>query len=210
MGTAIPKQYLDLAGIPLLARTLLIFQEHPLIDRIVATVPAGDEDYRMSSIVAPFGLDKVFRIVAGGPTRQASVYNGLKALSGSKLVAIHDGARPLVAPDLVARTIEIAGLTGAAIAAAPVRETVKRMVRGNLETVPRADLWLAHTPQTFETELIVAAHKKAIKESFDGTDDSALVERLPHPVAVVEDSEDNLKITTPSDLARAARIIRMR
>ena len=207
MKGAIPKQYLDLDGVPVLARTLMAFQDHPLIQEIVVTVPEGDEEFCKLKIVDPFRIAKVSAIVAGGRTRQDSVRNGLERMTHTEMVAIHDGVRPLVSGDVISRTIEAALSSGAAVACAPVRETLKRQTGSLLETLPAAGLWLAHTPQTFRTSLILEAHRKAHEDGFEGTDDAVLVERLGHPVTIVEDSENNLKITTPEDLARAALLL---
>jgi 2-C-methyl-D-erythritol 4-phosphate cytidylyltransferase len=207
MGASVPKQYLELAGLPVLTRTLMAFVNHPLVDRIVLTVPVGQEDYCRAHIIAGCHATKPLLVVTGGPTRQASVYNGLRVLRGSDIVAIHDGVRPLVAPEIITRTFEAAQIHGAAVAAARVKDTVKRLVGESLETIPRTNLWLAHTPQTFRYELIMDAHDRALAEGFEGTDDASLVERLGRPVALVEDSEDNIKITTPEDLRRAERIL---
>ncbi len=206
MGSDVPKQYLDLNGIPVLARTLLTFERHPLIDLIVVTVPPGDEDLCRSKIVAPFRIEKVREIVPGGARRQDSVYNGLHRLSDTDLVAIHDGVRPLVERSVIAATIGAAMNSGAALAGVPVRETVKRKTDSHVETVPRSELWLAHTPQTFQTQLIMDAHRSAEKDGFTGTDDAALIERLGLPVTMVEDSEENIKITTREDL-KLARLL---
>jgi 2-C-methyl-D-erythritol 4-phosphate cytidylyltransferase len=200
MGSNVPKQYLDLHGVPILARTIMVFIGHPLIDRIVVTVPPGDEDVCRQNVTALLKADKHVEIVSGGVTRQGSVFNGLQRLGDSDVVAIHDGVRPLVTQDVVTRTITAAQECGAALAAVRIKETVKRKTDRFLETIPRADLWLAHTPQTFRTALIVEAHTRAMSEGFEGTDDAALVERMGHPVQLVEDSEDNIKITTARDL----------
>ncbi|MEW6111848.1 MAG: 2-C-methyl-D-erythritol 4-phosphate cytidylyltransferase [Thermodesulfobacteriota bacterium] len=207
MGKLVAKQYLHLKGIPVLARTLLLFQRHTLIDRITVVVPPGDEEFCADAILRPYGLGKVAHVIAGGPTRQASVYNGLRTVQNGGLVAIHDGVRPLVSPEVITRTLEVAGRTGAAVACSRVKETVKKRSEGYLETIPRSDLWLAHTPQTFAVELIRNAHEQALKDGFEGTDDASLVERLGHPVAIVEDSDENLKITTESDLELASFLI---
>lgn len=209
MGTDVPKQYLDLCGVPVLVRTLRAFQEHPLVDRLVLTVPAGDEQFCRTRIVEPYGIDKILAIVAGGRTRQESVFNGLRELEETDIVAIHDGVRPLVSHDTITRTIEAARISGAALACAAVKETVKKQVGPYLKTIPRTDLWMAHTPQAFRTPLIIEAHRTAREQHFEATDDSMLVERLGHPVAVVADSEDNLKITTPHDFARAVIMLEM-
>jgi len=210
MGRDVPKQYLQLSGIPILARTLLAFQSHPLVDLIVLTVPPGDEDLCRSRILAPFDLRKVEEIVAGGATRQASVYNGLRRLEKTDMVAIHDGVRPLVNQEVITATFKAAEASGAALACVRVRETIKKKIGTLVETVSRSHLWLAHTPQTFQTRLILKAHARAIEDGFIGTDDAALVERLGHPVTIVEDSADNIKITTPEDLALAEMLLHRR
>ena len=207
MKGTLPKQYLALQGIPILARTLRAFQDHPLIQEIVVTVPEGDEEFCKLKIVDTFRMEKVSAIVAGGRTRQDSVRNGLQRLTHTGIVAIHDGVRPLVSGDVIAGTIEAARTSGAAVACAPVRETLKRQTGQSLETLPAAGIWLAHTPQTFLTPLILEAHRKALDDGFEGTDDAVLVERLGYPVTIVEDSENNLKITTPEDLARASLLL---
>lgn len=207
MGGTIPKQYLDLGGTPILARTIMVFQAHPLIDRIVVTVPAGEEDFCRTSVVEHYQLSKVNRIVIGGATRQESVYNGLRELGEADIVAIHDGVRPLVSATVITETIDAARTVGAALACVPVRETVKKKSGSCLQTISRTGLWLAHTPQTFRTQLIVEAHERAAADNFEGTDDAVLVERLGHPVEIVEDSPDNIKITTPADLEWAKLVL---
>jgi 2-C-methyl-D-erythritol 4-phosphate cytidylyltransferase len=207
MGLPVRKQYLDLAGIPVLARTVAVFQMHPLIDAIVVTVPAGDEGFCRAEILPQARYPKLHAVVTGGDTRQESVNNGLTACVGYDLVAIHDAARPLVSAATIAATIEAAHQCGAALSCIPVRETVKRRLGRHLETIPREDLWLARTPQTFRTELIIAAHRDAAENGIQGTDDAFLVERMGHPVAVVLDSEENIKITTVHDLSMAEMIL---
>ena len=208
MGSRVPKQYLDLNGLTVLARTLLVFQAHPLVDTIVLTVPPGDEAFCREETVSRLRLHKVADVVAGGADRQASVYRGLERLTHTDVVAIHDGVRPFVSPEIITQTMRKAEHVGAAIAGIRVRETVKRQSGSCLETIPRADLWLARTPQTFRTSLILDAHMQALRDGFRATDDAALVERLGHAVEIVEDTEDNIKITTPRDLALARILLR--
>ncbi len=210
IGGPLPKQYLALNGVPILARTLMVFETHPLVDQVVVTVPQGNERFCRERIVAPFTLSKVVKIVAGGPDRQASVYNGLLHLEGTDLVAIHDGVRPLVSAEIISEALDAAESFGAAVACVQVRETVKRKTDSSLETIPREDLWLAHTPQSFRTALIREAHERALADGFRGTDDASLVERLGRRVVVVSDSDDNIKITTPSDLELARFLLNRR
>jgi 2-C-methyl-D-erythritol 4-phosphate cytidylyltransferase len=207
MGTSMPKQYLNLHGIPVLARTILAFQNHPLVDCVLVTVPPGDEEFCRTNIVQRFRLTKVKGITAGGLERQESVFNGLRELADTDFVAIHDGVRPLVSPSTITRTFEAAETVGASLACSPVRDTVKRGTGNGILTIPREDLWLAHTPQTFRTALIIEAHRAALRDGFFGTDDASLVERLGHRVAVVEEDNYNIKITTPSDLKLAELLI---
>jgi 2-C-methyl-D-erythritol 4-phosphate cytidylyltransferase len=200
MGVPTPKQYMELAGRPILAWAIRAFQEHPLIHQIVVTVPKGHRTRCLKEIVEQFHFSKVTEVVEGGETRQASVFNGLTKTASSRIVSIHDGARPFVSAKTISETIELASQIGSAIAAEPVTETVKRCKGQTIETLPRSDLWLAHTPQTFRTQLILEAHRKALEEGVVATDDSMLVERLGYPVGVVLDSPDNIKITTTRDL----------
>lgn len=213
MGGGTPKQFLPLKGKPALAWTLLAFQAAPEIRSIVLVCPEGDEDYCQREIVRPYGLAKVHRLVPGGPERQESVYRGLQVVDpGCPLVAIHDGARPLVTGAIISRAVAEARRHGAAVVAVPVKDTVKiagasEMVR---ETPDRRTLWAAQTPQVFLRELALAAHRKAQQDGFLGTDDSSLVERLAHPVKLVMGEPENLKITAPLDLLVAEAILEKR
>ncbi len=208
MGTAVPKQYLEIEGAPILAHTLKLFDMHPDIDHLVLTVPAGEQDFCKDSIVVASVRCTSIEVTAGGPSRQESVFNGLVGLREFEMVAIHDGVRPFVDSAVVSATIRAARVSGACIAGLPVRDTVKRQRGDYLETIERRHLWLAHTPQTFRSELIIHAHEQARRDGFQGTDDASLVERLGHTVSIVEDSPCNIKITTPRDLDIARRFFR--
>lgn len=207
MQSRTPKQFLELNGVPILARTIMAFLNHPFVDRIVVTSPEEHKDTVQSFIVQTYGSEKIATVVPGGATRQESVYNGLLHLVDSDIVAIHDGVRPFVSAEVITATIDAAKTSGASIACVPVSETVKKQKDSQLETIPRSNLWLAHTPQTFSTSLIIEAHQKAIQDSIIGTDDASLVERLGHPITVVEDTPYNLKITAPQDLVLAHMIL---
>lgn len=210
MGSDIPKQYLQLNGIPILARTLAVFQSHPDIDFIVLTTPIGQVQYCSSEIVARYNLTKVRNVVQGGDSRQESVLNGLRLAQDSDFVVIHDAVRPLVEASVISGSIEKAKLSGAAVAAYPVSDTVKKGNGFIVDTVPRDNLWLAHTPQTFRTSLIIDAHEKAKADGYTGTDDASLVERLGLRIAIVTDSNYNIKITSPQDMIVAERLINLR
>jgi len=214
MGTEQAKQYLDLDGRPLLAVTLGIFQSSPAIHEIVLVVPPHEVDHCQRRIVDRFELGKVRKIVAGGKRRQDSVRRGIEACGGGfEWVVIHDGVRPLVRSDLIARIVDAAKESRAVITALPAKETVKEVdsnhrVRG---TYDRRRVWLVQTPQVFRYEDILAAHKRAAEEGWDEvTDDALLMERMGISVSVIEGAEDNIKVTTPHDLELARFLLRRR
>ena len=201
-----PKQYLVLAGVPILTRTLQAFGACDRIDHIILVVPTADIAFCRNTIIPPAVLNKRVHVVAGGSRRQDSVYNGLAAIEGDdSIVAIHDGVRPLVAPETIAACVDAAKVHGACIPGVPASETLKQVsVSGIVEsTLPRERVWLAQTPQVFRTGIIRAAHEQARQAGYVGTDDAGLVERLGQEVRIVIGHRRNIKITTPEDLAIA-------
>ncbi|MBI5583235.1 MAG: 2-C-methyl-D-erythritol 4-phosphate cytidylyltransferase [Deltaproteobacteria bacterium] len=205
MGSARPKQFLALAGKPILAQTVEIFERCRSVDGVFIIAPQEEMDPVQREIVEAYRFQKVLKVVRGGRVRQQSVFNGLKAVKADcEIVIVHDGVRPLITPALIEASIEQARKTGAAIVAVPARDTVKRVrPGGRLETLPREEIWLAQTPQTFQFPLLFQAHQKAAQESFKGTDDASLVERLGQEVSLIPGDYHNLKITTPEDLSLA-------
>ena len=148
-------------------------------------------------------------LVVGGSERQASVYNGLAAVDPqTEYVAIHDGVRPLIQPEMITACLEGARQTGACILGVPLTDTLKQInAEGLIETtLSRHAMWRAQTPQAFAYDLIRDAHERARQEGVEGTDDAELLERTGHPVKVVQGSAFNLKITTPEDLKLAELI----
>ncbi len=213
MGYSIPKQFLLLDGIPVLVHTLKVFDSSPLIHEICLVVPPGTEDRCRMELLEPYGLRKASRIVPGGETRQASVYQGLlKTSSDVDRVVVHDGARPFLTAELLHRVIEAAKDEVGVIAAIPLKDTLKYMGEdGSVRSTPdRAGLVLAQTPQVFPREILMEAYQKAYADGVAGTDDSALVERLGYPVRIVEGAWDNIKITTAEDLPLAEKILELR
>lgn len=208
MGADRPKQYLEVSGIPILARTIAVYDGHPLIDSIVVTVPESDQSYCQKNIIEKFRFGKVRSVAPGGATRQASVFNGLKWCVDSEIVAIHDGVRPFVSSNVISSAIGCALEMGACLAALPVTETVKKKVGRSLETIPRDGLWLARTPQVFQTRLIMRAHELAAERNIEVTDDASLMEFLGHEVGIIEDNFYNLKITSRDDMTVAELIAR--
>ncbi len=206
------KPFLPLAGRPVLAHTVLLFEASPLIDAIILVVPDDDKETCRLEIVDAFGFRKVLDVVPGGRERQDSVRAALDTLSGSwDILVVHDGVRPFATVDLIEEVVRTAKATGAAIAAVPVKDTVKEVANGTvIRTVPREALWSVQTPQAFKSGILREAHKKAGEDGFSGTDDAALVERLGHTVSVVEGSYENIKITTPEDILVGEAILRGR
>jgi 2-C-methyl-D-erythritol 4-phosphate cytidylyltransferase len=203
------KPYLSVGGRPILDHTLERLRRAEGCQQTIVVVhetDCGDADLA-SRLEEQFAVTD---LVCGGSTRQASVWAGLQAVRGDlDLVLIHDAVRPMVAPGVVRRVAEAARRDGAAIAAIPARETVKEANEAGIitGTPPRRRLWYARTPQGFHKELIVKAHRQGRADGFHATDDAQLVERLGHPVSVVEDNYDNLKITTEEDLLIAEAIL---
>jgi 2-C-methyl-D-erythritol 4-phosphate cytidylyltransferase len=209
-GAPVEKQFLSLGGKPLLTRTVEPFQRSPWVHGIVLVVPVGSEKRTWESVVRPHGLLKVSHVVQGGPQRQDSVRLGLEAAGPNwGLVLIHDGARPLVTEEIIARCVQETLLHGATLVGVPATDTIKEVdAQGTvLNTLTRERLWMVQTPQGFRHALILRAHEEAHAEGFLGTDDAALVERLGASVKVIHGSYDNIKITTQRDLALAEEIL---
>ena len=208
-GGRTPKQFLRFGATPILAITVRHFATHPAVGAIVVAAPEGYVT-RARRILAPVSRRTALTVVAGGRTRQDSVWLALQAVpDDAQLVVVHDAVRPLITAKLVDAVVAAAATSGAAICALPVAETVKR-VRGDLveSTLDRSELWAVQTPQAFRADLLREAHEKARRDGIVGTDDAMLVERLGHPVRVVPGLPENVKITTPEDLRRARRGVR--
>lgn len=213
MGGTIPKQFLTLGGLPLLVHTLRVLEAEDAVHEIVLAVPEADRDFCLREIVTRHGFTKVKKIVAGGERRQDSVRHGLQAIGDSaEFVLVHDAVRPFLTREMIRRVLEQAAKHGAAVVAVPMRDTVKQVGADGLiqSTVDRQRLWLAQTPQAFRLSLLQEAHRKADLDGMHGTDDAQLVERLGHPVAVVDGSGENIKITRPEDLAIGEAILAAR
>ena len=202
----IDKVMAPLGGTPMVARTAAAFQNCDAIAEIVI-VTRPDLIHPISALCA--GMDKVRAVVAGGSSRQESVWLGLNALSeGIQLAAIHDGARPLVSNLVIDRTVRAANSYGAAAPAVPVKDTIKVVKGGLVEKTPeRSTLQAVQTPQVFDFDLLRGALKKAEEEKAAVTDDCSAVERLGMKVKIVEGDERNLKVTTPMDLKIAEMLL---
>jgi 2-C-methyl-D-erythritol 4-phosphate cytidylyltransferase len=204
----VDKIFAAVAGKPLLWHVLRVFQACDGVDQVVVVLSDASVE-RGLRLVEEGGFSKVTAVCAGGRRRQDSVAEGLKRLDRCDWVLIHDGARPCLTEELVERGLKEARQTGAAIAAVPLKETVKVVdAEGRIESTPRREsLWAAQTPQVFRLDLLEEAYRKTTQEV---TDDASLVEASGHKVRVYMGLYDNMKVTTPEDLALAETILRMR
>lgn len=206
LGAGVPKQLLDVGGMSILQRSVSAFGRHQDVDDVIVALPP--ELAAAPPISAGDGWS--FRVVAGGARRQDSVANAFSVIDPrTDVVLVHDAARPLVTDDLISRAIRGAAEHGAAIAAQPVSDTVKRVRRDEaslaiVETIPRESIFLAQTPQAFRVDVLRDAIAVGAS-GVDATDEAALAERAGHTVHIVEASSRNLKITTTDDLAEARR-----
>jgi 2-C-methyl-D-erythritol 4-phosphate cytidylyltransferase len=210
LGGDRPKQFLELAGVPIIVHALRQFERCREISEVVTVLPA-EETAGFESAVNRFSLKKVKRVIAGGATRAQSVRRGLESIADANIVAIHDGVRPFVTPEEIDRVVQAAELNEAAILTAAVSDTIKRIAADRIvETLPRAELRRALTPQCFRFALLKRAYQDLDALEADGrdvTDDSLLVERLGIEIVSVEGSARNIKLTTEEDLVMAESIL---
>ena len=212
MGNSTPKPYLLLAGKPILAHTLGVFEKIKEIQEVTLVVHPEELDYCQEKVISPYGFKKVLRLVPGGKERQDSVYNALKALKNEdelEIVLVHDGVRPFFTGDRVRQLIQAARSHGGAILGLPAQDTLKTVTaEGEVrQTLERRDIWQIQTPQAFQAPLLRRAFVEAYSRNFYGTDEASLVEALHQPVVVIPGSSLNLKITTPDDLDLAEAIL---
>lgn len=213
MGGPVRKQYLPLAGRPVLAQTLAALWQPGLLGGIVLVTAAGDEDYCRNEIIERWGLAGVRAVVAGGRRRQDSVTAGLAVLPGdTRWVVVHDGVRPFVSGELLRRVLEAARGFGAAVPGFCPVDTVKVVDgEGFVQSTPdRRALRAVQTPQVFRRDWLEEAHRRAAAEDWEASDDAGLLERCGYPVRVVEGERWNIKLTTPEDLALAEALLERR
>jgi len=210
MASDRPKQFLQLAGIPIIFHTLKAFEQCESIQEVIVVLPA-EESAGFLALAGKFQIRKLSKVVPGGATRAESVKRGLLAVRGAtaEIVAVHDGVRPFVTPEEIDRTVTAAREHGAAILVAPATDTIKQVDRGVVtRTLERSELRHALTPQCFRYELLRRAYDRADLGDTTLTDDSALVERLGEKVFVIEGSARNIKITTRGDLLLAEALLK--
>lgn len=201
-----------LDGVPVLVRTLAAFQVAGTVDEVI--VSTREEDLlEISQLCRTYGLTKCVKVIRGGESRvHSALLAALEASPEAELLAVHDGARPLVTPELIDRVVSAAARCAAAVPAVAVKDTVKavREDGGVEETLDRGRLRAVQTPQVFEASLLKAALQSALEQGAPVTDDASAVERLGKVVFLVEGEEENLKITTPADMILAEAIIQAR
>lgn len=214
-GYARGKQYAELCGLPVASWSILAFDHAPSVGHIVIVCPVGRVDETRRELLGPLTLSTPVSFALAGATRQESVMSGLTAMpEGYQLVAIHDGARPLVAVEDIERCLDTvradAALDGA-ICAFRCIDTLKLVEGDDIVATPdRSFYWCAQTPQCFRVPAILAAHRAAQRDAYVGTDDASLIERLGGRVRCVESPRDNIKVTLPEDLAVAEASMRRR
>ncbi|MBO5178345.1 MAG: 2-C-methyl-D-erythritol 4-phosphate cytidylyltransferase [Lachnospiraceae bacterium] len=212
MNSEIPKQYLSLLGKPVLFYSLQAFEESN-VNEIILVTGSGEQEYCKREIVDKYQLRKVRHIVEGGAERYHSVYQGLLAAK-AEYVLIHDGARPLVSPAVINKAIDTVKETGACVVGMPVKDTIQMVdAEGNIKSTPeRKYLWMAQTPQCFLYSLALSSYNKAIDSKDDTiTDDAMVVQRYGNAqITMVEGGYENIKVTTPEDIAVAECFLKMR
>lgn len=211
MNSQVHKQYMELAGKPVIYYALQAFSESA-VDEIVLVVGAGEMEFCQKEIVEKYHFTKVTHIVEGGKERYHSVYEGLKVCTDADYVMIHDGARPFVSQEVITSAMEDVKKSGANIAAVPVKDTIKQVDEtGMVVDTPRRDrLWSVQTPQSFSRNLILSAYENMLKQENSAiTDDAMVVEQyVGSNVHVIPGDYCNIKITTPEDLLVAEAFVK--
>ncbi len=205
MESNIPKQFLNIAGRPVLFYTIeCFFRYSPDIEIVVVLPELYLDDWR--SLIKKYEFTIHHKLVVGGETRFQSVKKGLNLISGSALVAIHDGVRPFVSQDTLKRVFTMAEKTGNAIPVVSVTESIRRLINDTSEPVIRENYRMVQTPQCFHSELLKKAYEQAYREQF--TDDASVVEAMGIKINLVEGNPENIKITRPGDLKFAEAFLK--
>jgi 2-C-methyl-D-erythritol 4-phosphate cytidylyltransferase len=201
----VPKQFLDLDGIPVLMRTINTFYAYSPAISVIVVLP--EDDFPIwEELCLLHKYNKPLLLTKGGDTRFQSVKNGLDKIEGDGLVAIHDGVRPLVSEDIIGASFRLAAVHGSAVAAVRLKESIRMTDQDNTKAMDRSRFRLVQTPQTFTVSLIKQAYQT--KEDASLTDDASVAERAGHVISLFEGSYENIKITTPEDLIVAEALIR--
>ena len=197
---------------PVVAHSIERFEQCEKIDEVMLVV-RSDQRAQFQKMVDAFGFRKVTRLVDGGPERHLSVWNGISHLAKAcQLVAVHDGARPLVTSDLISRSVTMAREFGAVALAAPIVETIKRADSGQsvTESVDRCGLWAMQTPQVFRFDWLLDAYKRIVDSCRSVTDEVSALQEAGYPVRLLQSMDWNIKITFPRDLDLAEKLMNLR
>jgi 2-C-methyl-D-erythritol 4-phosphate cytidylyltransferase len=204
MNMEMPKQFLDLAGKPVLMHTIEAFFNYSPDISIILVLPSDQIDY-WTSLCKERGFNIPFQIQCGGNTRFQSVKSGLNLINDDGLVAVHDGVRPMVTGEMIASSFNIASIHGTAVAAVQLKESIRTIDKDGTYAVDRSKFRVIQTPQTFKVSLLKEAYKLEENESM--TDDASVAELAGHKISLFEGSYFNIKITTPEDLWVAEKLI---
>ena len=207
MGGDIPKQFLPVGGIPVLMRTMMRFHEYSPELQIILVLPKTQQEY-WNSLCRQHQFNIPYMLADGGKTRFHSVQNGLALVPDDTdgVVGVHDGVRPFVSVETIARCYDEARQSGAVVPVIPVVETVRHLdADGVSHTVPRDEYRLVQTPQCFSIQLLKAANEQPYNDGF--TDDASVVESFGHEIMLVEGNRENIKLTTPGDMKMAEMLI---
>ncbi len=210
MGGSKPKQFCEIGAKPILVYTLEKFCHCQLVDRIIIVVPERWTSLVQDNILKRWPISKNYQVIAGGATRQDSVFRALQFVAErDEIIVIHDAVRPLLSLNLLNEVIAKGRETGAAVVAVPAYDSIKIVADSQIQhTISRDSAWLIQTPQVFHRDIIVTAYRQAYQHGISATDDSALVELLGQPVSVVTGSRQNFKITTPEDFELAELLLK--
>ena len=208
MGSDIPKQFLPIAGKPVLMRTLERFREYSADLQIILVLPEAQQDY-WQELCRQYGFQVEYQLANGGQTRFHSVQNGLALVpdDAEGVVGVHDGVRPFPSIEVIRNCYATARTAKAVIPVIPVVETVRHLEGKGSVTVPRGDYRLVQTPQTFDIQLLKSANRQPYNDGF--TDDASVVESYGHQITLVEGNRENIKITTPYDIVVAEALCKL-
>ncbi|NBP67809.1 MAG: 2-C-methyl-D-erythritol 4-phosphate cytidylyltransferase [Cytophagia bacterium] len=204
MKTKLPKQFLELNGLPVLMHTINAFYRYNENTEVILVLP--EDDFQLwEELCTKHHYRKNIKLQKGGDSRFQSVRNGLSLIEGEGLVAIHDGVRPLVSEDIIGASYRLAAVHDSAVAAVRLKESIRMTDQDNTKAMDRSRFRLIQTPQTFKTRLIKQAYEG--KEDISLTDDASVAERAGHIISLFEGSYENIKITTPEDLVVAKALM---
>ena len=204
MGSATPKQFLELLGLPILMHTLKKLQQSIADGEIILALPEKEQG-TWQSLCEKYHFDVPHQIVNGGESRFHSVQNALQKVKEKSIVAIHDGVRPFVSETVINNCIQSAEKFGVAIPTLPMQDSIRKISDNGSQIADRSQFVLVQTPQCFQSEVILTAYQQEYQNSF--TDDASVVEQLGHKIYLVEGNKENIKITTPEDLKMAEALV---